>query len=520
MKAISSLATGIMIVYMLIVILSSLGLTWQWGEGLTSKATIQLHMYGMDEALEAAGLYMDTALDYSIYQALYDSAKHGGFCEVPGTRLAQVSGDTYTYWYDRAELGLVSDETALENIESCATDNMNSYAGDGYMFLDNYEVQLPSISIDMEGTDALTVSAEGKGMMSTVLSDPEYSRAITLKKSLGMEKAYQNGFFSLLEKGREKLTEYAELVYETFHEEMDKWPSSAMDVAGADFDEVFSNSVANAGIAEVTGMGDAEEYIEGLFASSPALNWDSIEWGYSIGMKVISASAEIEAQDCTIVDNIGNCDFSYETEILVSVSVSYDEGERYPVYDGTNIVFAPLELRFLMREADFVSEAPASVCELCTEPTSAQINAAVSSATASYPLGAGVDDDKLVQAVMTVESNMHHCEDGAVIVSPVGAVGIMQLMPGTASDLSVNVCDYTENILGGTKYLHQQLNRYADKTDRIRLALAAYNWGPGNVNKAITASGKADPSWDEIKGSAPTETINYVSRVWNNYVSA
>lgn len=78
----------------------------------------------------------------------------------------------------------------------------------------------------------------------------------------------------------------------------------------------------------------------------------------------------------------------------------------------------------------------------------------------------------LVQAVAWQESRFNN-----TAVSPKGAMGVMQLLPKTASDLGVDPSDLRGNIDGGAAYLAQQLRRFGD----VRLALAAYNAGPEAV---------------------------------------
>src|SRR5207253_867250 len=90
-------------------------------------------------------------------------------------------------------------------------------------------------------------------------------------------------------------------------------------------------------------------------------------------------------------------------------------------------------------------------------------------------------------------------------VSPKGAVGLMQLMPGTAKDLGVNnAFDPASNVEGGTAYIRQLLDRYG--LDMAK-ALAAYNAGPAKV--------------DLHRGVPPyRETTAYVARIITNFNKA
>ena len=105
-------------------------------------------------------------------------------------------------------------------------------------------------------------------------------------------------------------------------------------------------------------------------------------------------------------------------------------------------------------------------------------------------------DPQLVRAIATAESNMNQDE-----ISPVGAIGVMQLMPETAQALGVNPYDVNENVLGGTIYLKQMLDTF---DGNVPLAVAAYNAGPN----AVLRYGGIPPY---------AETQNYVGRVMDMF---
>ncbi|MBT6433563.1 MAG: lytic transglycosylase domain-containing protein [Deltaproteobacteria bacterium] len=100
----------------------------------------------------------------------------------------------------------------------------------------------------------------------------------------------------------------------------------------------------------------------------------------------------------------------------------------------------------------------------------------------------------LVAAVAEAESNLMPYR-----ISSTGAMGVMQLMPGTARDMGVtDPFDPKDNIRGGVRYLKILWKRYRGNKEKIA---AAYNWGMGRVSKR------------KRLGKVPSETRHYIKRV-------
>lgn len=107
----------------------------------------------------------------------------------------------------------------------------------------------------------------------------------------------------------------------------------------------------------------------------------------------------------------------------------------------------------------------------------------------------------LIHSVIEAESNYD-----ANVISPKGAIGLMQLMPATAREFAVIDCqDPGQNIRGGASYLKRLLDRYQNSEDGLLRALAAYNAGPGIV--------------DQYDGLPPyKETRLFVRRVIHRFI--
>ncbi len=151
-----------------------------------------------------------------------------------------------------------------------------------------------------------------------------------------------------------------------------------------------------------------------------------------------------------------------------------------PAKDEPGISFDGLLNEALGQHSDSASAVPAALESLIQDQATQQ----------------GLDAD-LLKAVIRNESGFN-----PKARSPVGAEGLMQLMPGTARGLGVtDSFDPAQNIAGGAKYLKNLMNKY---NQSVPMALAAYNAGPGAV--------------DRHHGIPPyAETTAYVKKVMGSY---
>ena len=162
------------------------------------------------------------------------------------------------------------------------------------------------------------------------------------------------------------------------------------------------------------------------------------------------------------------------------------EGEQIPPSPTSS----PSQLQEL---AASIPDAASAVPSSQTHKNVSWLDPIISRASRKYGVDIG-----LIRAVIKAESDFN-----PQAVSHAGARGLMQLMPATARSLGVSDSfDPEQNVMGGTRFLKDLLQRYDGNVDA---ALAAYNWGPGNVDKRP----------DHL----PRETRDYLARVKQLYAS-
>lgn len=181
--------------------------------------------------------------------------------------------------------------------------------------------------------------------------------------------------------------------------------------------------------------------------------------------------------------------------IFVAFSFSYADVYQYIAEDGvvcyTDLPFGK-KTEIVIREKKVKSTPPQQPSDSTDYKDTTNYHSIVHEKATKYNL-----DPLLVKAVIKTESNWNERA-----VSRKGAMGLMQLMPSTASDMNVrNPFNPEENIEGGVKYLRYLLERF---NGDLTLALAAYNAGP---------------KWVEKFGVIPpiTETKQYVNKVLSLY---
>ena len=226
--------------------------------------------------------------------------------------------------------------------------------------------------------------------------------------------------------------------------------------------------------------------------------------------RVLEASAEKGRSTGVIPEKLALAAEIFRLEMMRS-AVSIGDGASQPTANAigntlksylTNNVGVSQKSDTEQIESPLKNKDEVSRLNLLTPPLAESPPVTLNSPTAFDPIikkasiRYGVDEG-LIKAVIKMESNFN-----PTAVSKAGARGLMQLMPGTAAGLGVkDSFNPEQNIMAGTRFLRDMLDRYNGDLDS---ALAAYNWGPGNLEKSRGAF-------------LPKETKEYLVKVKKYY---
>lgn len=253
-------------------------------------------------------------------------------------------------------------------------------------------------------------------------------------------------------------------------------------------------------ILDFADTGDAN-YLQGALDKNPFLKQ---AWG----QRGVQNIANLDWQnDANLLAQNGFKPSEYDTEekqdLLKKNIYKYYDGQKWNVGMLNNVVQETGALgRIGKNRGQRLIDNYQGMRDFMASPKSSGVTAEGSKYSKEIQAAA---DETGVPANLIASIIRQESDGNSKAVSKKGAQGLMQLMPETAKELGVtDPFDPSQNIMAGAKYLAKQLETYNGNTS---LALAAYNAGPGNVNK--------------YNGVPPfAETQNYITKVLGNYSNA
>jgi hypothetical protein len=300
-----------------------------WYEGDTYRVLLHTHMYGMSNALDAAGLYVNISLDYSVYQALYQTLGSGGFETIESGK----GRDGIAYWSDSSSaIQIPTKEQVGEALRKRIEENLAKYTGAGYSFTYDYGVRLPGYKVSLQeesGGFRITTSSDDANMsISKYTQEYGMKEDVTIKRPLLPEALYDIDYGGMLEIGSSENPGIVSALQDAVNAGVDSWPKES--------DAPLDDNALKA-------LGDS---LRNSIESSSKLVFERDLGDYTLKSFIHdihkSSSSEQNAQ--------GKYSNSYDVTAILKVSVIYNK-EDFPVYDSSQkkVVIDKIGLVFLDR---------------------------------------------------------------------------------------------------------------------------------------------------------------------------
>lgn len=365
MKGLSLLMLAVfLIIIVFILIIPSVGFTLPLLEEVTStEVKIRIDSYTMNNALDGARIYLQSALDYSVYQGCYDVLKNGGWGEIPEDNLFTYSGGDYALWWDSSRTvnpqgGSGFESELKEGIRSV----LNGYTRMGFTFLDQYPVVLQDYSaLTLErGGFGFRVSGSSGNLVITKTGET-FGEEIRIERNSDISEDYDLDCFGVFEKGSEVNNEVSGNLDSIVSNEMVVWNGMAQgtQVKMDNCEAVLSDSdtaddnVFKYIFGEVDGISETEDYINGNIKTAiDSLSGEGyvVEGAVNTEIERCQFYCERVGDDMYIHNNCGYW-FLFGVEAVARVTIT-DTGDKVPVDDGEDVVMDNIKLVFLNRYCD------------------------------------------------------------------------------------------------------------------------------------------------------------------------
>ncbi len=354
MKGFSGIIAFVFILLLVVIVFVGTNTTMFWEKGSIKHANVQANLYGMWSALQAADLYINTSIDYSVYQACYDVLRWGGFAQ---------DNKNWSNWNGEEHETPPSEDVFKQNFKELLDKYIKRYTNQQYNFMDNYNVSsvesghLPDVEISADiGASGISISATAKDKMYITNTNNEFMEKIVLMKGFATQKHYDIPCFNIFLWGEAQHEDVVNKFREVVNEEMKKWPEKNTetyhDKCDANLDnKIFYDAAKDLLISRDDAIKAAEEKIRTDITSEIS--------NYIIMKNRPDSSYFIESEpkitvtidlNCQAEKTVNGCDyrctkFKYKilailkTKIRSSVDKYYPVSSKgYPEFDTMHLV--------------------------------------------------------------------------------------------------------------------------------------------------------------------------------------
>ena len=333
---------------------------------MEQRTDIYYDFYNTKNALQSADTYLNMAHSYSLYQALYDNLKHGGYESetVPDDIIIKAGDVQYAKWYNTKQIITVPEwDYVWKNIKESFSNKLETYLVD-YSFLNKYVVSLPSkddFIIEKLEYDNGKISLETKTNDDKKLelaNKHETYGEIILKKSFSFNKEFEIKAKELFEKAKEFFNNFnpeqnfKNVIESELASKKSSWPAIGSGTKSQSNEDILQSTFSD---FENT-KNEIKEHFENLdklnkeTTEHVTVNSETVNYKTSYSVEHAELYADISCTEIAGQDK-KECSFVYNIKLALKVEVS-DMSNEYPVSNEGQIISSPMVVRYYLVYGD------------------------------------------------------------------------------------------------------------------------------------------------------------------------